>query len=218
MSIKVKRKPSLETSIEDSLDFMLTRVATPVAKPEVERSGRKSRFFFRRVEDEVASLKQATKPKEVELDNAESIAYALGLKKLLLPVVKTNIETVRDFFINEIAPLSLALGAGALQASEAIKEVTGSGVEPSTFDKFDRMCHQAVILRMASFLEGYLGLKPGEGKELLPVALRVKQDAPVEQVVPDSEPAGNRKENRDLRRLLTRALESQGGKHGPVEG
>jgi hypothetical protein len=222
-------KPKRPVHTQKSLDELLTVVARPVAavrgsEPEVTpKSKRRSRFFFKLPEDEMRELKALNAPKTVELDNAEFIAYAEALAVSLPPNVKLNLEKVRDFFIQEIAPLTLALSAGAEQAKAAIKVVTGSEVEPSTFQKFEKMAHLAVQLRMASFLEDYLALGAGSAVKLLPEPAHAPKPLAPPTGEDDSPTSGLRKDAKELRRTMQRILDVQsqtlkGSTNGPIEG
>lgn len=205
------------------LDSILTVVATPV-KAQAPKPGRKfqSRFFYLDETTRYEKLKKAVKPKKPELENKELVALENSMGKTLTPSVKANITVVRDFFLEEIAPLTLALGAGSQQAQSLIKNFTGSPVEQSTFTKFDRMCHTAVCLRMADFLVTYMKL-PAEAKPLLVEAL--KPALPKAQIpIPErngSAPAPVRsqhKETRALTQALTHALANAASITHPTGG
>ena len=215
-------KPS---EMQASIDDMLSRVATPIAPvkavaPTLKKRHR-SRFFFSMFEDEIASLKREAVPVKPEPENKEAIQYAEALGKTLPPVLKENIVTVRDFFIKEIAPLTLALGAGASQASEAIKAVTGSEVELSTLVKFEKMAHHAVVIKMSHFIERFLKLPANSTGELISAANPSQPKRfpdPYVPQEPESE-SGNRRETRALKRKLQQVLDQNGGmNNGPVEG
>jgi hypothetical protein len=206
------------------LDSILTRVASPVTLelPEISPiKGRKfkSRFFFVVPEEELQALRVANAPKTDTPDNAEVVAVTEKLMASLPVEIQTNAEKVRKFFLEEIAPLTLAIAVGESQVKDVLKQVTNGGtVDTSTFAKFDKMAHEAVMLRMAAFLENYLKLGDGASARLLVPASSSnnKQSAAPPNSKEEETPPGFRRLARSLEKLA--AAQDRGGKNGPVAG
>ena len=206
------------------LDEILTRVASPVNQnlpPEISPvKGRrfKSRFFFVVPEEELQALRAANAPKAEAPENAELVALAESMGTSLPIEIRANAERVRKFFLEELAPLTLAISVGETQVRDILKQATNGGqVDTSTFAKFDKMAREAVSLRMAVFLESYLGLEKGEALKLLPAATP-QVPAPVPPATPKEEeaPSGFRRLEKTLRRLAE--TQERGGRNGPISG
>jgi hypothetical protein len=152
-------------------------------------------------------------------DNAEVGAVTEKLMASLPVEIQTNAEKVRKFFLEEIAPLTLAIAVGESQVKDVLKQVTNGGtVDTSTFAKFDKMAHEAVMLRMAAFLENYLKLGDGASARLLVPASSSnnKQSAAPPNSKEEETPPGFRRLARSLEKLA--AAQDRGGKNGPVAG
>jgi hypothetical protein len=204
------------------LDSILTRVASPVTLelPEISPiKGRKfkSRFFFVVPEEELQALRVANAPKTDTPDNAEVVEVAEKLMASLPVDIRTNAEKVRKFFLEEIAPLTLAIAVGESQVKDVLKQVTNGGtVDTSTFAKFDKMAHEAVMLRMAAFLENYLKLGEGASAKLLAPSGSSNNKQPAVAPREEETPPGFRRLARSLEKLA--AAQDRGGKNGPVAG
>ena len=218
------KKVTVSKSLDDGL-AVVTVPTLPSVVPKPKRKSRlpESRFIFEVEEDFVAEMRAANAPKVVVADNQEVLARVAKLEKVLPPELKGNIALVRNFFLQEVAPLTLALGTGVDHAQEVIKKVAGVDLEPSTFVKFEKMAHAAVHIRMAAFLENYLKLPKGAAEDLLTsIAPRPKEAPPAPAPVTPSEPQRSR-ESKTLHRVLQRLADAQqrdGGNRGnsPVEG
>jgi hypothetical protein len=160
---------SVQEEKEDDVLSSLLNIAyvTPKAQePEkpADLKERRSRFFYRPTESfstDLDNRKRAQHPpplssltildKEVE---ARKVTYASELPDSL----QSNIESVREFFLNEIGPLTLAAQAGTAQAREVVQRTLNTEIDGLAFAQFERMVGKGATLKMARFIAGYLGL------------------------------------------------------------
>lgn len=146
----------------------------PVAKPTprslLERSKYRSRFFFElsgSFVEEVKRRKKAVVKSGQDHVDAE-ITKRLALYKKTMPIhMAANIEAVREFFLTEIAPITIAIGAGSDQARDVVQRLLGSQVDGTQFAKFERMNAEAVNIRMAKFVAKQFKLPVGDVQRLL---------------------------------------------------
>jgi hypothetical protein len=142
----------------------------PVKPVKPARPSRKSRFFFRLSQsfvDEVQARKAKFVPKQMVHVDAEVTKRLKEYKREIPPELAGNIDGVREFFLREIAPFTLATGAGASQAREVVKRLVGSDVDGTQFEKFERMMALAVDIKMARYVARMLGLTKAEASEIL---------------------------------------------------
>lgn len=162
-----------QLDVADSLLASLTDIAyatNPEEKKVVVKSERRSRFFFRLTPsfaEEVKSKQLVFTPKEIiHIDH--EVEKRLKNYKLEMPhTLEQNIEEVREFFLREIAPVTLAAGAGASQALEVVRRLVGSDIDGTQFEKFERMAAKAVDIKMARFVARQFGLTKTEAAEIL---------------------------------------------------
>lgn len=187
------------------------------------RSRFRSRFFFRLDSEIVDQQKAAVAPPKIDYADAAVTNHAKRWRKILPRELSTNIDLVREFFVNELSPLTLAISTGSDQAREVLKVLTGSEVDPEAFYRFEQMAHQAVLIRLSIFLEQYLGLPKGTSAELLPGRPNRQPSAtPAVPLPSDDSGSSSRKDLRSLNRKLQRLLDQQqsGDTRGitPTEG
>ena len=208
------------------LTEVLTRIATPVAASTRTSSKSKfprSRFIFQVDDEAISKLKESVKQAEVVVANKEDLERVEVLKKTLIPAMDENANRVRDFILDDLAPLTLALNAGVSKAVKAIKDTTGLDVEPSTVQRFSKMAHYGVHLKLALYLEDFLSLPKGSSEYMLAEPQRTNKALQNPNTEPRSseESSGITRERKLLRRVLEQQLSSSaipGVKHGPVEG
>lgn len=171
-----------DSSDEDDLLSTLSEaaVAAPVIKPEVTKLKiRKSKFFFKLspTESQLEKRVKQFKPKElVHIDDSivnRSAAYAKELPVSLA----TNIDLIREFFLQELSPLTLAVNPGANQAIEVVQRTVGIAVDDTVIHQFERMFAKGVNIKMANYVTNYLGLDPIEAQTLLQVTVPIKKEA-----------------------------------------
>src|SRR6185503_15040208 len=130
----------------------------------------KSRFFFTlsaSFTDEVRARKKVFAPKQLNHVDSE-VTKRLKAYRADIPVeLAANIDGVREFFLQEIAPYTLATGAGATQAREVVKSLLGSDIDGTQFEKFERMMAHAVDIKMARYVSRMLSLTKSEAREIL---------------------------------------------------
>ncbi len=120
-----------------------------------------SRFFFK-IEPsfaaEIQAKKKQFKPKALEHIDAEVEARLADYKNELPAELKANIELVREFFLKELAPLTLAGSAGTGQAQQVIQRLLGSPIQGDTFAKYEMMMKTASNIQTARFIARFIGL------------------------------------------------------------
>ena len=220
-----KRAGTSEASGTVSIDAMLSRIATPLPQKTIVKVPKRtpgpppnpvgrftSRFFVKDVSDIVADMKAANKPRRLEPDNKELSEFETRAKKTLPKLTQPNIKRVRQFFIEELAPLTMAVGAAVFQAKAVLKATTGEDPDPSAFANFERMAKSAVNLRMAQFLQDYLSL-PAEA-----VSLLLESNSPARPPVRPTAP--DMSQLTDALSSLERAMakSSRRDRNGPVKG
>lgn len=155
----------------DSLLASLSTLAFAAApeKPKAEKptlKGKpvrdfKSRFFFT-IEPsfaaEIRVKKKQFKPKALDHIDAEVEERLVGYKEELPADLKANIELVREFFLTELAPLTLAGTAGTSQAREVIQRLLGVATDNTAFDRYERMMRVASNIQTARFIARFMGL------------------------------------------------------------
>lgn len=178
---------------EDAADNLLVSLsniaysAEPVSKAKKRKSHR-SRFFFRisdSIATEVKKKRKVFKPKEMVHVDAE-VEQRLKVYKQEIPAeLSQNIDEVREFFLREIAPITMATGAGSSQAKEVVKRLLGSDVDNTQFEKFERMTQLAVNIKMARFVSRRFGMTKKEARDILeamiprpPTLIPIPQGAP----------------------------------------
>lgn len=161
-----------ELANEDAMLASLTDIAYSTVTPEPAKPSkvRKSRFFFRLSKsfaDEVADKQKAFVPKQMVHIDAEVEKRLKSYKEQVPAELANNIDHVREFFLQEIAPITMAAGAGASQALEVVRRLVKSDVDGTQFEKFERMMALAVDIKMARFVARALGLTKVEAAEIL---------------------------------------------------
>jgi hypothetical protein len=157
---------------EDAMLASLTDIAYSTAVPEPIKpvTVRKSQFFFRlsrSFADEVEAKKKVFVPKQMVHIDAEVERRLKSYKQQVPSELAYNIDQVREFFLQEIAPITMAVGAGTSQALEVVRRLVKSDVDGTQFEKFERMTALAVDIKMARFIARALGLTKVEATEIL---------------------------------------------------
>ena len=212
--------PSLGSEEEPAWDRALAilGIAQPVAKdpqpnqPQTRiRPRYRSRFFFKLDSDIVEVQKAAVAPPKVDYADQAVEDHLKRIRKILPKDLSVNIDVVREFFVDELSPLTLALSTGSDQARAVLKGATGSEVDPEAFYRFEQMAHQAVLIRLSMFLETYLGLPEGTAHDLLPGRPQGHRAQPPSSPQSDSEegPGEGRRDLKGLHRKLQRLLDTK---------
>lgn len=167
--------PQAQLDQEDALTQGLLTVAysTVPAEPvkkKVSRFGRReSRFWFRlESEHEKLEARKATfqAPVLEHIDDAVTTRLKT-FKKEVPEALRSGIEEVREFFLTEIAPLTLAAPGGTLQARDVAERMFSTTIDTGIFARFDNMVNCATTIKVARFVLAYFDLP----EEFLPMLL-----------------------------------------------
>lgn len=160
-----------EDDVEDAKSRLLramSTIALPAAGhvPEaVPKTRHKSRFFFVPDADQ---LEIARRKKQVEGSRRKATIEdttgkrASAYKIELEPVVQSNVDSVREFFLNEINPLLLAASLGAAQALEVTQTTLEASVDPGPYSYFEGMLRKAAQAKLDKFVAEYIGIHMDE--------------------------------------------------------
>jgi hypothetical protein len=130
--------------------------------PSSKTASRASRFWFtlETTSEVVASRKRKLAPKAVEHIDAEITDRLKTYEKELSPVLKARIAQVREFFLTEIAPLTLATAGGAIQSRAVAERMLDTEVDSAIFARFENMVNRAATIKLGIFVLDYFGLPP----------------------------------------------------------
>lgn len=131
-------------------------VAEPVKKKRNKFFYKPTRSFFEDVEDHKSITRKTVST--LEYVNKESEERAAAYREELPPALSKHIESVREFFLNEIDPLVLGVQGGTAQALDVVQKTLESAVDPMPFAQFERMVAHARLYKMASFIVKYMKL------------------------------------------------------------
>lgn len=183
-----------ELNAQDAMLASLTDIAyssVPENKPVIVRERHRSRFFFKLSKSfaETAKVGQKTfKAKDLTHVDHEVEKRLKDYRKEVPAELASNIDEVREFFLREIAPISLAANAGANQAMEVVKRMLGSDIDGTQFEKFERMAALAVDIKMARFIARQFGMTKVEANEILE-KMKPRQPTLIPVGVPNERPA-----------------------------
>lgn len=146
---------------------------------------RPSQFFFKPSPSfaaEIEQTKKAMRPKKLTPADKETIERTKVYAEELPPILEGNINSVREFFLNEIAPLTLAAQAGTLQAKDVAQRLLKTEIGNQPFAQFERMVDVASQIRMAKYVAKYLKLPATAWKDIIDVLIPKHQSQPREVV------------------------------------
>lgn len=147
----------------------LAMVARPGPALQHDRpAGRRSRFWFRLGGPTAEEQRQASfeKPLPIPVDQ-EIVIRAAKYQKTLPRQLEGQIKVVREFFLQEIAPLLVAGSTGALQAKEVMGKALGADVDDTSEFFFNQMMTKAVNLKLCKFVSTMFSLDAEETQYLL---------------------------------------------------
>lgn len=184
---EVKENPLIGASTEqqDAHSAILNRIgqlafAVPAAPPEEQEEDEKelfsSPFFFVLPDDYAEANKNSTGIESLpeEPFNVEILAKTEVYKNEVGEPVKSNIELVSDFILNEITPLLLGLDGGVTQARSVIQN-TISDVDQYPFTALELLTREAVKLKLGAFIKTYFDLSDTDVENLVAKILPPKQ-------------------------------------------
>lgn len=120
---------------------------------------RRSRFFFQPTQsfnEELEDRKKISRPREVEIADAAIEARRKTYQEELPSALDSNIEKVREFWLREIAPLTLAAQSGSSQAKDIVQRILDVEIDNIPFMKFQRMLETASTIKMAEYIAKYI--------------------------------------------------------------
>lgn len=160
--------PQAQLDQEDALTKGLLNVAysdpaLKVQRSQVSRFGtRTSRFWFKveTISEETTRRKEQFKPPELEhIDDAVSKRLKT-FKKEIPGDLRDHIEQVREFFLTELTPLTMASSGGTIQAKDVAERMFKTEIDSAIFSRFDNMVNRAATIRVAKFVLSYFNLEP----------------------------------------------------------
>ena len=144
---------------------VLSSIAVPSAKKEIKRpSNRTSEFWFNLEPD---SFRERLAPRILEHVDAQVRDRLKTYEPEIKPRISENIDRVREFFLTQLAPLTLAAHGGTQQARDVVQSMLESEVDSTLIDRFHSMSARAASLRLALFVLDYYGLPPEHLENLL---------------------------------------------------
>lgn len=142
-----------ELAAEEALAASLSRLAYSVP----DKKNRRSRFWFK-LDQPAAVPAETMKPKVLEHIDSEIINRLAIYKGTSPAMFQGNIEAVREFFLNEVAPRTIAASGGTIQAAEVLKRLLDTEIDESTAQRFAQMVSRAATLTMGRFVASYFNL------------------------------------------------------------
>lgn len=128
-----------------------------------------SRFIFKidpSFAQELTAAKKQMKPKRMTHTDKDTVARTKQYATELPPTLAANILSVREFFLSEIAPLTLGAVGGTSQAKDVAQRLLNTEVRNEPFAQFERMVDAAAQIKMAKYIAKYLKLPATYWKEI----------------------------------------------------
>lgn len=159
----------------EALDKFFTLTEQTEEEPQTSqvrslKEGRQSRFWFRAFEDEVSQIEK-TNSKKTKVENQELDNISKHYQKEVPKRMTTRLEQARSFIMNEIVTHSLALAAASTQAKIAINRISEESrikdVDFAIFSKLEQMNQQAMLIKVAKFIQDYYELPEDSYKALI---------------------------------------------------
>jgi hypothetical protein len=154
---------------EDTMLSSLTNIAYSDPSLQKRTESGKSRFWFvvESTAEMISRKQKRMEPKAIEHIDAEVEARLMTYKQELKPALKEKISRVREFFLTEIAPLTLASSGGSIQSREVVQRLLETDVDSAIFARFDNMVNRAAVLKLANFVASYFDLPDSQIPSLL---------------------------------------------------
>ena len=170
-----------EAKRQDKFLSQISRIAyvpnkKSVASPVKSDSKYKSRFFFHVDDkDELSVIEDSVhaKPKEEPI-NIEILKRSDAYSKELPASLKSAITQIREFFLKEIAPKSIALQGGLAQAKAVIEQQVGE-VDASEMAWAEKFAVHSAKLRVLRFIKELFELTNEEAEKLYDMSFNTKQ-------------------------------------------
>lgn len=153
--------------------------SAPKKKKKKVTKSRRSRFFFTPTtsfDESLNATKKVVAPHALNMLTEEVEVRKNSYSEELPTTLQANIERVREFFLNDLGPLTLAVQAGTSQAREVVQRTLNAEIDNTQFAQFERMVATGSQLLMARYIAKYLGL-PRSTVEALVSSIQPKQPA-----------------------------------------
>ena len=185
---KIQRvNPAEGMSIEEAKrqDKFLSQISRIAYVPEKDKrkpspvksdSKYKSRFFFHVDDKDELSVIEASvkaKPKEEPI-NIEILKRSDQYAKELPASLRDAITQIREFFLKEIAPKSIALQGGLAQAKAVIEQQVGE-VDASEMSWAEKFAVHSSKLRVLRFIKELFELTNEEAEKVYDMSFNTKQ-------------------------------------------
>ena len=142
----------------NEFDKQLTSIAR--SNKPIGDKGYKSKFWVTIDEDEIEVMdrKNIYTPKKLDHVNKGIVTRSEKMKKELPNQMKPLVDTIREFFLVEIAPKTFACSLGATQAKESAKIAIDSEIDEGIFSKFDNLINKAATIKLVEFVMKYFDI------------------------------------------------------------
>lgn len=174
----------MTAEVAASVDAQLGQIAQALPASELKK-GRKfaSRFFFVLDDTVLSQRKEKFKPKQLEHVDAAIVARTTTYKKEVSPELKAKIEHIREYFLTEIAPLTLATASGARQAQQVVERYIDGKVDTTLLNTFEAMSARAARLKLSLFVLDLFDLDKSFLSELSPHPQGESQDQKLNSIL-----------------------------------
>lgn len=162
----------------DDILSALTVIGTPLKerspdeKPVTAKPRRhhRSKFFYTPTTsfiEEVQDRKKEAQNPVLDIMDAEVEKRKAEYAKEFPPQLSKFIILVREFFLKEIGPRTLAAQAGSSQAKEVVQRLLDTEIDNKPFAQFERMLTEANRIKMARYIAQYMKLPQTVVSQLL---------------------------------------------------
>lgn len=160
---------------QDAVLSGLTNMAYGGKKPMTRppRTRRESNpFFYYRTEsfaEAVGIQKAIVEPQKQAMQHIDQEVEdrLKTYEKELSESLEKNIESVREFFLKEVDPLSLGIQGGTAQVHSLMTRIFPDGIDTEQFVQFVHMAKQARKIKMANFITRYMGLELSDAEKII---------------------------------------------------
>jgi hypothetical protein len=162
---------------EDQQDALLTgltnmayRTSKPLERPVRNRRSANPFFYYRTrsFAEDVGMQKATVEPQKQAMEHIDQEVEdrLKSYEKELAKELEKNIESVREFFLKEVDPLSLGIQGGTAQVHSLMLRIFPDGIDTEQFGQFLHMAKQARKIKMANFIAQYMGLPASEAERI----------------------------------------------------
>lgn len=169
-----------ESVAQDKFLSQIARIAYvpkgKVSNPVKSDTKYKSRFFFHVDEKNELDVLEENLNKKIQEDpiNIEILKRSDLYAKELPTSLKSDIIKIREFFLKEIAPKSIALQGALAQAKSVIEQQVGE-IDSSEMMWAEKFAAHSAKLRVLRFIKSLFELTDSEAEKLYDMTCIVKQ-------------------------------------------